>query len=194
MTKSTAIVYHSANGFTNKVAKSIHAGLASRVNNSCRLLNVEFLTKDEWAYIESASGLIFGAPTYFGGVSGQFKRFMDQTIDIWAAGRWKGKAASAFVTAADVRFDAYCSLNQMFVFASQHAMRWINPLSYIAQLQPAEMSRVVVSYGIVVCGTRDQVDVMLSKQEIALLREFGAGFAAEVPVDPSRQIKYADQL
>ncbi|HLH88296.1 MAG TPA: flavodoxin family protein [Xanthobacteraceae bacterium] len=190
MSQSTAIVYHSANGFTNKVARNIYAGVASKNNNKCRLLNVEFLTKDDWDYIHAASGLIFGAPTYFGGVSGQFKRFMDQTIDIWAEGGWRGKRASAFVTAGDIRFDAHGSLNQLFVFASQHGMQWFNPLSSISQSSAADSGRVVVSYGIAVCGTRNQIEIVLSKQEMGLLSDFGAEFVAERTAEEPKQVRY----
>jgi NAD(P)H dehydrogenase (quinone) len=178
MLERISLIYHSANGFTNRVAKHIFDGLAAPTNRNARLLNVEFLSKDDWSYLRSSDAIILGAPTYFGGVSGQFKRFMDQTIDIWSSGDWKGKIAGGFVTAADARFDAFCSLNQMFVFAAQHGMQWANPLAFIpAEHHPKESSRVVVSYGIVVCGSREKVEIVLSKQEVALLKEFGLGFA-----------------
>jgi len=178
MAHRVGLVYHSTNGFTNKVAGHIYEGLTKSNQSECRMLNVEFLSTDDWEYITSADGLIFGTPTYFGGVSGQFKRFMDQTIGIWEKGDWHGKSAAGFVTAADVRFDAFCCLNQLLIFASQHGMKWVTPRFPAALKEPPhEISRIVVSYGLAVYGTRDQkIDVVMSKADIRQLNQFGNDF------------------
>ena len=45
-------------------------------------------------------GFIMGSPTYLGGVSGQFKTFMDATGRLWRTQGLKGKLAAGFTVSS----------------------------------------------------------------------------------------------
>jgi multimeric flavodoxin WrbA len=70
-------------------------------------------------------GLIWGSPTYLGGVSGPFKSFMDSTGRLWRDQRLKGKLASGFTVSSLPSGDKLTALLSMFVFSMQQGMIWI---------------------------------------------------------------------
>jgi len=72
--------------------------------------------------------LIFGSPTYLGGVSGTFKTFMDATGRLWRTQGLKGKVAAGFTVSSLPSGDKQSTLMSLFVFAMQHGMLWVgNP-------------------------------------------------------------------
>jgi NAD(P)H dehydrogenase (quinone) len=74
-------------------------------------------------------GLIFGSPTYLGGVSGPFRSFMDATGRLWQSQRLKGKLAAGFTVSSLPSGDKQSTLMSMFVFSMQHGMLWVgNPI------------------------------------------------------------------
>ncbi|MDA3833129.1 MAG: NAD(P)H:quinone oxidoreductase type IV [Spirochaetales bacterium] len=50
--------------------------------------------------LAEADGLIFGAPTRFGNMSGQMRNFFDKTGGLWAQGTLIGKPASVISSSA----------------------------------------------------------------------------------------------
>ena len=74
-------------------------------------------------------GFIMGSPTYLGGVSGQFKTFMDATGRLWRSQSLKGKLAAGFTVSSLPAGDKQSTLMSMFVFSMQHGMLWVgNPI------------------------------------------------------------------
>ena len=93
------IVYHSATGTTAQLAQAVESGviqvagavphtfsIAGDDIQAGRYVNVAVLDA-----LASMDGLIFGTPTYMGGVSAQFKAFADATGEIWANRGWANK-------------------------------------------------------------------------------------------------------
>ncbi len=77
------------------------------------------------AALLAADAVIFGAPTYMGSVSAQFKTFMDWSSKHWASGAWKDKLAAGFTNSASQSGDKLNSLVQLAIFAMQHSMVWV---------------------------------------------------------------------
>ena len=77
-TKKVAVVYHSAQGHTAFIAQQVVVGLLSVAGIDASLLKTEDLTASPERLLDD-DGLIWGSPTYLGGVSGVFKTFMDAT-------------------------------------------------------------------------------------------------------------------
>jgi multimeric flavodoxin WrbA len=73
-----AIVYHSAHGHTEFIARQVQVGTSDVEGVDADLVRAEDIarTPDE---LVGYDGFIFGSPTYLGGVSGTFKSFMDAT-------------------------------------------------------------------------------------------------------------------
>lgn len=122
---TVAIVYHSANGHTERQAKAVAQGV-DEVDQTRALLIPVDKVDDHWDDLQEAEGIIFGSPTYMGSASAEFKRFMDATSKIWYAQGWKDKVAAGFTNSASQSGDKLSTLLQFAIFAGQHSMTWIN--------------------------------------------------------------------
>jgi len=76
--------------------------------------------------LHACDAIIFGSPTYMGGVSAQFKAFADATSDFWADQKWAGKLAAGVTSGTGLNGDQSSTLAYMQVFAGQHGMLWVN--------------------------------------------------------------------
>lgn len=119
-----AIVYHSAHGHTEFIARQVHAGTSEVDGIEARLVKAEDIARAPEELV-GYDGFIFGSPTYLGGVSGQFKSFMDATGRLWKTHALKGRLASGFTVSALPSGDKQSTLLSMFVFAMQHGMFWV---------------------------------------------------------------------
>ncbi len=119
-----AVVYHSGYGHTAAVAKAVARGAAGVEGVEAQLISVTDIDK-HWDDLKTADALIFGAPTYMGGVSAQFKAFMDASAKVWFVQGWKDKIAAGFTHSGSQNGDKFNSVTQLFTFAMQHGMVWI---------------------------------------------------------------------
>jgi NAD(P)H dehydrogenase (quinone) len=119
-----AVVYHSGYGHTQKQAEAVAAG-ASRVAGAKVSLIPVAEAEARAVELDAADAIIFGAPTYMGGVSAQFKAFMDGTSKTWVAAGWRNKLAAGFTNSASQSGDKLNSLVQLAIFAAQHGMLWV---------------------------------------------------------------------
>lgn len=79
-----AIVYVSLDGRTAKQAMAIGEGaMLSAEVTMCRLPGDGEIAADIWDTCAQADAILFGGPTYMGGPPWQFKKFADETSDIW---------------------------------------------------------------------------------------------------------------
>lgn len=126
--KKLAVIYHSGHGHTEHIALHVAEGARGVPGVDVHVLKAEEVaraTEDLLAF----DALVFGSPTYLGGVSGPFKTFMDATGKLWRDLRLKGKLASGFTVSSLPAGDKQSTLLSMFVFAMQHGMVWVgNPV------------------------------------------------------------------
>lgn len=123
-----AIVYHSAQGHTEFIARQVRLGASDADGVDVRLLRAEDIARrpDE---LVGYDGFVFGSPTYLGGVSGPFKGFMDSTGRLWRSQQLAGRLAAGFTVSSLPSGDKQSTLLSMFVFAMQHGMIWVgNPI------------------------------------------------------------------
>lgn len=120
-----AIAFHSGYGHTQRQAEAVHAGATGVAGVAARLYAVDKLDDAQWAELDAADAIVFGAPTYMGSASAPFKTFMDESSKRWFTQAWKDKLAAGFTTSASQSGDKLATLQQMAVFAAQHAMVWI---------------------------------------------------------------------
>lgn len=125
--KHLAIVYHSAHGHTEHIARHVAEGARSIATVEVDLLKADDLARDANRLMRY-DGLILGSPTYLGGVSAPFKGFMDATGRLWRTQGLKGKLAAGFTVSSLPAGDKQSTLMSMFVFSMQHGMVWVgNP-------------------------------------------------------------------
>lgn len=126
------IVYFSAMGHTEAIARSVYRGLGSVPGVEAGIMSVESLgdPSDEqdasWSRLDSADAIVLGSPTYMGGVAAEFKRFIDQTGSRWYKRVWMDKLAAGFTVGGGLSGDKQSALQAMHVFACQHGMIWVS--------------------------------------------------------------------
>lgn len=125
-----AIVYHSGYGHTEHQAQAVYRGAQSVAGTTVHLLSVDAFTGDDaeanWALLDDADAIIFGAPTYMGSASGDMKTFMDATAGAWAAQKWADKLAAGFTNSGAQSGDKLNTLISFVLLAGQHGMIWVN--------------------------------------------------------------------
>jgi len=122
-----AVVFHSGYGHTARQAAAVAQGAGAIPGVEAVLVKVEE-AEQNWAALEHAHAIIFGAPTYMGSASAAFKGFMDATSrNVFAkGGLWRDKVAAGFTNSAARSGDKLSTLQQLSVFAAQHGMHWVN--------------------------------------------------------------------
>jgi NAD(P)H dehydrogenase (quinone) len=131
--KTVSIVYFTASGYTGLLAESIAAGLRSEAELAVELLPIagdkieKGRFKDEALFekLKASDGIIFGSPTFMGGVAAQFKAFADASADAWFKRLWSGKLAGAFTTSGSPSGDKQGTLIYLNTLAQQHGMVWV---------------------------------------------------------------------
>lgn len=119
-----AVVYHSGYGHTTVIAESVVGGAKKVADTVVKLIPVDQIDQ-YWDYLnDEADAIIFGAPTYMGSASAQFKTFMDASSKQW--GKWNNKFAAGFTVSASQSGDKLATLNQLAIFAAQHQMLWVS--------------------------------------------------------------------
>ncbi|MEQ1773377.1 MAG: flavodoxin family protein [Burkholderiales bacterium] len=117
------VVYHSGYGHTAAIAKAVVRGAAAVEGVEAQLISVTDINQ-HWDDLNRADAIIFGTPTYMGGVSAPFKAFMDASSKVWATQEWKDKVAAGFTHSASQGGDKFNTVTQLFTFAMQHGMIW----------------------------------------------------------------------
>jgi NAD(P)H dehydrogenase (quinone) len=117
------IAYHSGYGHTARIAEHIASG-ARGAGAEVELVKVDAITDEGWQKLDAADAIVFGAPTYMGGASAQFKAFEDATATRWFNQVWSGKLAAGFSNSGSPSGDKLSTLVQLILFAQQHGMLW----------------------------------------------------------------------
>ncbi|MDF5733924.1 MAG: flavodoxin family protein [Rhizonema sp. PD38] len=131
---TVAIVYFSGTGHTHLMAQAIAEGASKVEDTTVEVLRIvgEQIVHGRWkddATIEKlnqADAIVFGSPTYMGGVAAQFKAFIDATSEIWFRHGWKDKIAAGFTHSSSPSGDKQGTLLYLVTNAAQHGMIWVN--------------------------------------------------------------------
>jgi NAD(P)H dehydrogenase (quinone) len=139
-----AIVYFSGSGHTHLMAEAIAAGIQA-AGDDPQLLRItgDQMNNGRWQdeslieALDKADGIVFGSPTYMGGVAAQFKAFLDAMSSAWVAQRWKDKVAAGFTHSSSLSGDKQGTLLYLATNAAQHCMIWVGagdlPSHYLGQ-------------------------------------------------------------
>ncbi|MBP5059560.1 flavodoxin family protein [Pseudomonas chlororaphis] len=177
---NVAVVYHSGYGHTAKQAQAVAEGAAQVTGATVQLIRIEEGTEPSWKDLEQADAIIFGAPTYMGGPSAQFKAFQDATSkNVFAAGsKWKDKVAAGFTNGASRSGDKLATLIQLALFAAQHGMHWVNlglpPANNSSTGSESELNRHGFWLGAAAQSNADQdADIVPPEADLATARHLG---------------------
>ncbi|WP_321818453.1 MULTISPECIES: flavodoxin family protein [unclassified Paraburkholderia] len=117
------VAYHSGYGHTKKLAEAVFTGLQD-AGAQATLLAVADIDDAGWAALDAADAIVFGAPTYMGGPSADFKKFADASSKAWFTQKWKDKIAAGFTNSATMNGDKFSTIQYFVTLAMQHSMIW----------------------------------------------------------------------
>ena len=156
---NVVIVYHSGFGHTGALAEAIAKGAESVVGVQVSLIPVGEVEARE-AELDAADAIIFGSPTYMGGVSADFAKFKDWTAKRWMEGKWRDKLAAGFTVSASWGGDKQNTLNQLLTLAAQHGMVWVGlglaPGNNHSKGSVEDLNRTGASLGLMAQANADQ--------------------------------------
>jgi NAD(P)H dehydrogenase (quinone) len=171
------VVYHSGYGHTHRMAQAVAEGA------DARLLAIDAdgnLPAGGWELLNEADAIIFGAPTYMGTVSWQFKKFADASSKPWFAQQWKDKVAGGFTNSAGMNGDKFNTLTTLFTLAMQHGMIWVSQGLMPSNTKGAKRDDVnyLVSYsGAIAQSPSDAGADAMSAGDLETARLFGQRIA-----------------
>ncbi|MFY0666260.1 MAG: flavodoxin family protein [Natronospirillum sp.] len=126
-----AVIFHSPSGSTRQLAQAVAEGAAQPGVEVIQaeivgadIVEGRFRNTEMLQRLTGADALVFGSPTYMGGVTAQFKAFADATGELWEEQRWADKIAAGFTIGGNISGDQQCTLQYLQVFANQHGMLW----------------------------------------------------------------------
>jgi NAD(P)H dehydrogenase (quinone) len=148
--RTVAIVYFSAQGHTHQLAEAVAEGVAQVPGVAAKLLRIapddlqggRFKNDQTLAACAAADAIVFGTPTYMGGVSAQMKAFIDAASSAWFRLAWKDKLAGGFTHSLGLSGDKFNTLLGLFVNAQQHGMVWIGTGVMVDGTGPEHVNRL----------------------------------------------------
>ncbi|MBD2514760.1 flavodoxin family protein [Nostoc sp. FACHB-973] len=131
---NVAIVYFSASGHTHLMAQAIAEGATKVPGVKVELLRIveKQFVNGSWEdpeiieKLNQADAIVFGSPTYMGGVAGQFKVFIDAPRDVWANQKWKNKLAGGFTHSSFPSGEKQGTLLYLAINAALNGMIWVS--------------------------------------------------------------------
>lgn len=131
--KSVVVVYFSGSGHTHLMAEAIAEGVRQVPDVSVELVRIhgEQIVNGRWQddrameKLARADAIVFGSPTYMGGVAAQFKAFIDAASSRWFQQAWKNKIAGGFTHSSSLSGDKQGTLIYLAINATQHGMIWV---------------------------------------------------------------------
>jgi NAD(P)H dehydrogenase (quinone) len=159
---TVAVIYFSAQGHTHQIAEAVAEGARGVAGTAVEAIRIvgEDITNGRWknpgamAKLAAADAIVFGTPTYMGGVSAQFKAFIDMASEVWVKLGWKDKLAAGFTHSQGLSGDKLTTLAGLWVNAMQHGMVWVGLGELVEGTAPDKVNRLS-SYG----GTMAQTDM-----------------------------------
>lgn len=127
---TVAVIYYSLTGSVRALAEAAAEG-AGGTGADVRLLPVEKATRED---LEWADVVLFGTPTRYGTIAANIKQFIDDTGDLWTAGKLADKVYGAFVSGASVHGGQETTL-QTFTTVFSHWGGIIVPPGFTSPIQ-----------------------------------------------------------
>ncbi len=169
------ILYHSAAGHTERLAQLIAEGAGA----SAGLMPVAAV---DWDRLHQADAIVFGTPTFMGGVAAPMKAVMDASSDIWGDQPWADKIAAGFTIGSRFSGDKLATLQSLSVFAAQHGMIWVGQGIVGERGQPdgpRGQNGDGSWLGLMATSSPDKA-VMIEPEDAETARAFGARIAGAV--------------
>ena len=185
---TVAIVYYSGQGHTHRLAEAVAEGARTVPGTTAELLRIvgEDIHHGRWknpeihSKLDAADAIVFGTPTYMGGVAAQFKAFIDTASSSWFRLGWKDKLAAGFTHSQGLSGDKLNTLQSLWVNAMQHGMVWVGPGIMPEGTHPGGVNRLSSFSGAMAQTFQPDVVDEGDIKTAAILGERVAAFAAKL--------------
>ncbi|NDA72284.1 MAG: flavodoxin family protein [Betaproteobacteria bacterium] len=180
-TVDVAVAYHSGYGHTAKVAEALARGVTLGGKKAV-LIDVSAITEAQWLELDAAKAIVFGAPTYMGGASAQFKQFADASSKRWFTQAWKDKFAGGFTCSLSMSGDKYSTLMYLVTLAMQHSMVWIGTGMLPSAIPGAadQMNRIGSSIGVMAQADNVPAEQSPPKGDLDTAQAYGERIARRI--------------
>ncbi len=129
-----SIIYFSGAGSTAKLAETVSKGATSVAGittqiiaiNGEDIINGRYQNDKVLSALDASDAIIFGSPTYMGGVAAQFKAFADASVSSWVDQKWRNKLAAGFTISGTPSGDKFSTLQYFHTLAMEHGMVWLS--------------------------------------------------------------------
>ena len=171
------VVFHSGYGHTQRIAQAVAESAGAQ------LLAIDAdgnLPEGGWETLAAADAIVFGSPTYMGGVSWQFKKFADASSKVWYTQGWKDKLFAGFTNSATMNGDKVTTMTYLWTLAMQHSGLWLSMGMMPANTKaaPRDSINFVGSYtGLMTQSPSDASPAEMSKGDLDTARAFGERIA-----------------
>ena len=156
---NVVVVFHSGFGHTRAVAEAVAKGAEQIAGVKANLISVDD-AEARAADLDAADAIVFGSPTYMGGVSADFAKFKDWTSKKWMARSWQDKLAAGFTVSASWGGDKQNTIYQLLTLAQQHGMVWVGlglaPGNNHSKGSTDDLNRTGASIGLMAQAHADQ--------------------------------------
>lgn len=172
-TETIVIPYFTGMGHTRVLAEAVAEGAGA-----ARLIDVENITKADWAGLDAADAIVFGTPTYMGSVAARYDVFLEEAAERWPDQIWADKLAAGFTVATYPSGDKSSTLMRLCVYAAQMGMIWVGQSEIGAPVHP-ERGAVNAQgswLGLMAMSSRNKKE-MVDADDLATARLFGARIA-----------------
>jgi NAD(P)H dehydrogenase (quinone) len=177
---TVSIVYHSGYGHTKAIAEAVQKGALS----AGATVNLMAVDSVNWDTLNASDAIVFGAPTYMGGPSAQFKMFADASSKVWFSSGWKDKIAAGFTVSSSRNGDKASTLAYFHTLAMQHHMIWVGtgmmPGNKDSKGSEADMNRLGASAGLMSQSNADQGVEGIHESDFRTADAFGKRIADTV--------------
>lgn len=175
--KNVAIVYFSSGGHTQQLAHGIAEGVRSVPQTAAVLWRIEGsdLRDGRWkneeilAGLQRADTIVFGTPTYMGGIAAQYKSFIDACGGIWYEQAWRNKLAAGFTHSQGLSGDKLNTLEGLMIQAMQHGMLWVGLGIRPEGSSPEQINRLGSYLGLMAQSEADQTNLFEGDRQTARL-------------------------
>ncbi len=125
MTQLSIVYYSHFRGATERLAQAVARGAAEVPDTDVALIPVDAVD-GAWQRLHASDAIVFGTPTYIGGVAARFKEFVEKLAgEVWLERMWVNKVAGGFTVSAGRSGDKLACLQQLATYAAQMGMLWV---------------------------------------------------------------------
>ena len=120
---TVAIVYATRYGHTERLAQA--AAQALEEQHVQVLLHTTIHAANHLEELDEADAILFGTPTYMGGMASEMRLFCEKTVKRWHSRAWQDKIAGGFTNSANFYGDKTIALLGLMTTAMQLGMIWV---------------------------------------------------------------------